>query len=125
MNCSVCSATMRPVHGGWRCPACGSGVLQGPHVLIPDQPAPAPSTGDVWAEIIGAAENTDFADLIPAMAERRQVGIDRSGTPVQRGNGRDPDQDARQEALDLAVYLWQGGRRFLAFEALRILADIR
>ena len=59
------------------------------------QPAPKPSTGDVWALVL--------AD----MEARRRLGIERYGTPLQPHNGRDALTDAYQEALDLAVYLRQ------------------
>ena len=59
------------------------------------QPAPQPSTGDVWALVL--------AD----MEDRRRLGIERYGTPLQPHNGRDALVDAYQEALDLAVYLRQ------------------
>lgn len=62
---------------------------------IADQPAPAPSTGDVWALVM------------EDMAERRRLGIERYGTPLQPHNGRDALVDAYQEALDLACYLRQ------------------
>jgi len=63
--------------------------------LAQHQPPPKRATGDVWALVI--------AD----MAERRRVGIERYGTPLQPHNGRDALVDAYQEALDLAVYLRQ------------------
>jgi hypothetical protein len=59
------------------------------------QPVPQPSTGDVWALVL--------AD----MEDRRRLGIERYGVPVQAHNGRDALIDAYQEALDLAVYLRQ------------------
>ncbi len=59
------------------------------------QPAPQPSTGDVWALVL--------AD----MEDRRRLGIERYGVPLQAHNGRDALIDAYQEALDLAVYLRQ------------------
>lgn len=62
---------------------------------IQDQPAPKPSNSDVWLMVM--------AD----MQRRRQTGIERYGTPLQAGNGRDALVDAYQEALDLAVYLRQ------------------
>lgn len=66
------------------------------------QPDPTPSTGDVWLEIINDLEDNDI--LKPYCIERRQQGIDRYGTPLQRDNGRDHLLDALQEALDLMVY---------------------
>jgi hypothetical protein len=62
---------------------------------IHDQPAPQPSTGDVWRLVIDDME------------ARRELGIERYGTPLQAHNGRDPLVDAYQEALDLAAYLRQ------------------
>lgn len=63
--------------------------------MIPDQPPPLASSGDVWQLVM--------AD----MADRRNVGIQRYGMPLQPNNGRDALVDAYQEALDLAVYLRQ------------------
>ena len=60
-----------------------------------DQPAPTEAKGDVWALVL--------AD----MQERRLLGIERYGVPLQAHNGRDALVDAYQEALDLAVYLRQ------------------
>lgn len=49
-----------------------------------------------------------IADLVLAdMVERKQLGIQRYGTPLQAHNGRDALLDAYQEALDLALYLRQ------------------
>lgn len=39
--------------------------------------------------------------------ERKQIGIQRYGTPLQTFNGRDAVQDAVEEALDLVTYLFQ------------------
>lgn len=63
--------------------------------MIPDQPPPLASSGDVWSLVMSD------------MADRRNVGIERYGTPLQPHNGRDALVDACQEALDLAVYLRQ------------------
>ena len=93
-------------------------------MLAPDQPPPTPGTGDVWAELIAAARGTEFERLIPMMAERRQLGIDRYGTPLQRDNGRNHLVDACQELLDAAVYLYTAGRRLEAHRALALLADV-
>jgi hypothetical protein len=57
------------------------------------EPAPKPGAGDVWAEV-----------LID-MEERREMGIEKYGTPLQTQNGRRNLVDAYQEALDLCVYL--------------------
>jgi hypothetical protein len=62
---------------------------------VADQPPPQPSSGDLWETVIND------------MKERRQVGIERYGTPLQAFNGRKALVDAYQEVLDLAVYLRQ------------------
>lgn len=93
-------------------------------MLVPDQPPPTPGTGDVWAELINEARGTEFERLIPMMAERRQLGIDRYGTPLQRDNGRDHLVDACQELLDAAVYFRAAGRRDAADRALALLAEV-
>lgn len=68
---------------------------------IPPQPAPSGGEGDVWAELIGA--ETDPA-LRALYIQRRGVGIDRYGTPLRRGNGRDTYRDLREELLDATAY---------------------
>lgn len=59
------------------------------------EPPPKPSKGDVWI------------DVIKDMHARRAFGKRKYGTPLQAYNGRDPLQDAYEEALDLCVYLKQ------------------
>lgn len=63
---------------------------------IKDQPAPVPN------------DKPAIADLVIAdMQERKRLGIERYGTPLQAHNGRDALVDAYQEALDLTMYLRQ------------------
>ena len=45
--------------------------------------------------------------VIADITARREVGIQRYGTALQAGNGRDALRDAYEEALDLASYLRQ------------------
>lgn len=45
--------------------------------------------------------------VIVDIEARKQVGIERYGTPLQAFNGRDALQDAYEEAIDLAMYLKQ------------------
>lgn len=45
--------------------------------------------------------------VIDDIRTRREVGIERYGTPLQPFNGRDALRDAYEEALDLAMYLRQ------------------
>lgn len=56
------------------------------------EPMPTKSTGDLWK------------DVISDMEERRIVGIERYGTPLQPNNGRRPEVDLYQELLDASVY---------------------
>lgn len=62
--------------------------------------------GDPWPPEPGLWRRW-IAPVAADMAERRDLGIARYGTPLQYGNGRDPWVDAYQEALDLVAYLWQ------------------
>lgn len=63
--------------------------------MIEDQPPPKHAKGDMWAEVI------------KDMEQRRLVGIERYGTPLQPFNGRDALIDLYQELLDAAVYVRQ------------------
>ena len=45
--------------------------------------------------------------VIADIEARKQVGISRYGTVLQPHNGRDPLQDAYDEAMDLTIYLCQ------------------
>lgn len=48
------------------------------------------------------------ADALKDFIEaRKQIGIQRYGTPLQPHNGRDSLRDAFEEAVDLATYLAQ------------------
>lgn len=46
-------------------------------------------------------------ELVRMVQERRQLGIQRYGSPLMTHNGRDALQDALEEAVDLAAYLMQ------------------
>jgi hypothetical protein len=59
------------------------------------EPPPVAGDGDMWAEVISD------------MTERREFGLAKYGTPLQRWNGRNASVDAYQEVLDLIVYLRQ------------------
>lgn len=60
------------------------------------QPSPIPNDSvSIWQLVI------------KDMQDRERLGQKRYGTVLQVGNGRDPLQDAYEEALDLAVYLKQ------------------
>lgn len=72
------------------------------HIAAAPQPAPRPADGDVWAEIIETLR--PGTELYDAAVARRQMGIDKYGTPLQRDNGRDHAIDEAQELLDAAAY---------------------
>ena len=67
----------------------------------PTQPAPTPARGDVWQELIDAETHPA---LRPLMEARRELGISRYGTPLQRDNGRDNLLDLQEELLDAMAY---------------------
>lgn len=73
---------------------------------IQQQPDPAPSIGDIWADVLADArhDRTVTPDLFALMSARREQGIARYGTPLQPGNLRDARADAIQEALDAIAY---------------------
>lgn len=64
---------------------------------IEDQPAPKVQP------YRSAIQDMIIADMI----ERKRIGIERYGVPLQAHNGRDALVDAYQEALDLCCYLRQ------------------
>jgi hypothetical protein len=86
------------------------------------QSPPRPAAGDVWAEIIAGLPPDD--PLRDAAIARRQMGIDKYGTPLQRANGRDHMADALQEALDGWVYATAAAHPALAalFRAAALIA---
>lgn len=74
---------------------------------VSEQPNPTPGHGDLWLDMLVDPIVTFLPYSIWTMGmERRDLGIARYGTPLQLDNGRDMRRDAREEALDLAVYLW-------------------
>lgn len=73
--------------------------------MMEPEPPPAPSTGDVWAECITMERDDRLRAL---MVARRELGLSRYGTVLQRDNGRDALADAFEEILDCLVYLRSG-----------------
>lgn len=63
---------------------------------VEDQPPPVPNDRPAIVDLV-------IADMV----ERKRIGIERYGTPLQAHNGRDALVDAYQEALDLTMYLRQ------------------
>ena len=72
------------------------------------EPPPRVGTGDVWLEAISDCQRwTPLAfDLREDMFIRRDFGIRKHGTPLQRDNERRHWVDCYQEALDLIAYAW-------------------
>lgn len=72
------------------------------------EPAPRSGQGDVWQEII---ENlpADLERVKQLCIARREMGIQKYGTPLQYNNGRNPRKDLREELLDASVYARQAG----------------
>lgn len=97
MKCSICNGWIPEGHASslnlHTSEQAHLGCIEGR--AIQDQPPPTASEGDVMAEVI--------ADL----TERRRVGIERYGTPLQPFNGRKALVDAYQEGADLLAYLKQ------------------
>lgn len=60
--------------------------------------------GDQPLPVVNGSQDIQSMVLADIVA-RRQVGIERYGTALQAGNGRDMLRDAYEEALDLAIYL--------------------
>lgn len=102
----------------------GIALWRAREVSLPDQPPPTPSTGDVWAELIAAAGPTHPA-LVPLMEERRRLGIERYGQPLQRGDHRDHRIDAMQEMADGSAYSWSVGWEDFAARALALWDEMR
>lgn len=61
-----------------------------------DQPLPIPHDGPCVQDAV-----------IDDLKNRKFLGVQRYGTPLQPHNGRDALRDAYEEALDLACYLRQ------------------
>ena len=68
---------------------------------VTPEPPPTKGEGDVWAEII---ETLPAGPLREACVARRQMGLDKYGQPLQRGDGRSHAVDEAQEYLDAAAY---------------------
>jgi hypothetical protein len=91
--------------------------------LLNEQPDPVHATGDVWLEVILDTRDDELVDLY---ARRREQGLERYNTPLQRDNGRDHLADAIQELADAVVYLQAANKpwaRKLVEQSLRTLLD--
>lgn len=75
-----------------------NGTIRCPGCELCRTPQPDPIGNDL----------AEIADLVLAdMAERKRIGMERYGVPLQPFNGRNALWDAYEEVLDLAVYLRQ------------------
>lgn len=106
--------------------ACGYDVdVQFSRFQDTSQPKPTPNdTPALWPELLALPEGVDWSpELRQIAADRHAIGIQRYGTPLQRGNGRNFHQDALEEALDLTIYLY-GAESDLWREAARLAAAV-
>jgi len=63
-------------------------------------------------------DNPHIADLvIQDIQEKKKMGIEKYGVPLQAGNGRNALVDAYQEALDMGQYLRQEIEEKVALES--------
>lgn len=77
-----------------------------------DQPPPVHNDGQsvhqwVADEITRLAQEPIDHVIVRDLLDRVAVGLERYGTPLQAGNGRDPVWDGYQEALDGLAYAGQ------------------
>jgi hypothetical protein len=77
-----------------------------------DQPAPQGNAHPAIADLVVADLSLRVQDLahdalVKDILDRKAVGIERYGVPLQPFNGRDPLVDAYQECIDGAKYLRQ------------------
>ena len=94
-----------------------------PKTTLAEQPHPTHAEGDVWLEVI---LDTHDEQLVELYAHRREQGLERYNTPLQRDNGRDHLADAIQELTDAVVYLQAANKpwaRKLVEQSLRTLLD--
>ena len=133
-RCSVCRIPVPEGHEGFLCPKAGDDPLDGctgivyegvrldarwgterrpvwtadeAPTLTVDQPAPRPGSGDMWAQFIERRRGELRPELIALFERRRALGIERYGTVLQAGNGRDVIRDLVDETLDRIAYLEQ------------------
>ena len=76
-----------------------------------DQPLPTPNDGVGMHDLVIAdlRPETSTADrrLVEELVKRRDVGLERYGSLLQVGNGRDARRDLLEECLDGIVYARQ------------------
>ena len=95
-------------HHGLKSPVVSTQAPESPQVDMSDdydptpEPDPQPGHGDIWAEVIESLERGER--VLQAARARREFGLQKYGTVLQYGNGRDFLKDAQDEALDLLAY---------------------
>lgn len=99
--------------------ACGAVIFNGTHVCIrpaghePNDECPNPLPAELKQRpgdqpLPVKNENPPIQDLVIADIQRRkELGIQRYGTPLQAFNGRDALLDAYEESIDKTIYLKQ------------------
>ena len=74
----------------------------------PPQPPPQPGKDAVWPLVIDDARSSGVSsELLHAMRERQEFGLRKYGIQLETCNGRDPLEDALDEALDGVAYMCQ------------------
>lgn len=94
-------------------------IVQRPRATDQLTPKHDPSKPDVWAAVIAHASMVGMdRKILDIMRARRQLGIERYGTPLQPWNGRSVERDLSEELLDATVYAAQSAieRRFRGWE---------
>jgi len=74
----------------------------------PPQPPPQPGKDAVWPLVIDVAFRSGASPtLLADMRERQEFGLRKYGVQLETENGRDPLEDASDEALDGVAYMFQ------------------
>lgn len=89
----------------------GSGLRQRPG----DQRLPVPNDGPSMHDLVAddvrrrhpGGRAPEIADVVRDLAARKQLGLERYGSLLQAGNGRDALRDLHEEQLDSLVYCRQ------------------
>lgn len=85
------------------------------------EPPPIQAAGDVWQELIDECDDDALRALFVA---RRQMGIDKYGTPLQRDNGRNHRKDILEELLDAVAYARAGDMVAIEWRLMALLMDV-
>ena len=82
------------------------------------QPAPIPRTSSSIHDLVLLDLNATEHLLAEEIKARKDIGLERYGTPLQAFNGRDCETDAIEEIVDSICYLKQGifeGKPYLEY----------